>query len=198
MPSTPTSHSDANRKPWIYWLAKRIINGINTLNSLCGRIAGWLSVLLVVLISYIVVSRALFDMGSLALQETVTYGHATLFMLCMAYTLIQRGHVRVDVFYRRFSLVNKAWVDAIGGLLLLLPFALFITFISWDFVVRSWEIRETSSDPGGLPLVFLLKTMIPITGILLSLQAVSEIVSNLLAITFVGEESIKEGKDSPC
>lgn len=148
--------------------------------------------------SYIVISRALFNVGSLALQETITYGHAALFMLCMAYTVIQRGHVRVDVFYRRFSPVNKAWVDALGGVLLLLPFALFITVVSWDFVVRAWHIREASSDPGGLPIVYCLKTIIPVTGILLSLQAVSEVLSNLLKVTFIYDDSTTNKEDAPC
>lgn len=198
MTTTQPSRSEASKQPILYVCTLRVIRFINAMNTHIGKLTAWLSVALVLLIAYVVITRALFDMGSLALQESITYGHATLFMLCMAYTVIQRGHVRVDVFYRRFNPVNKAWVDAIGGLVLLLPFALFVTVVSWDFVLRAWEIKETSSDPGGLPLVFALKTLIPITGILLALQAISEILRNLLVITFIGEEALATEGDQAC
>lgn len=189
---------NSSSPPWLFRFVLSIVTAINTLNALLGRCAAWLSVMLVVLMSYIVISRALFDTGSLALQESITYGHAALFMLCMGYTIILRGHVRVDVFYRRFSPLNKAWVDALGGLLLLLPFALFMTYVSWDFVVRAWQIREASSDPGGLTIVYCLKTLIPVTGILLALQALSEVLRNLLKITYIYEDSADSEEDSPC
>ncbi len=137
---------------------------------------------MVLLVATIVFMRTLLGVGSIALQESVTYLHATVLMLCLGFNLQQGGHVRVDVFYGRFNRVQKAWVDTLGSVLFLLPFALFLTLVSLDFVVKAWAIGETSADPGGLPLVFALKTLIPISGCLLALQAVSEALRALCTL----------------
>lgn len=139
---------------------------------------------MVTVVSAVVLVRAALDTGSVAAQELVTYLHAALFMLCLAYTLKEDGHVRVDVFYRRMNKTNRAWINALGAVLFLLPFSLFLLFISWDFVTRSWEIGETSSDAGGLAVVYALKSLIPLAAVLLALQALGEIVRNLLVLTW--------------
>ncbi|WP_045856167.1 TRAP transporter small permease subunit [Teredinibacter purpureus] len=149
-----------------------------------GRSLAWLTALMVALVALIVALRAA-GIGSIALQESVTYLHATVLMLCLGYNLQQGGHVRVDVFYGRFNPAQKAWVDALGGVFFLLPFSLFLVFTSLNFVSGAWQIGETSADPGGLPLVFLLKTLIPISGILLALQGLSEVLRALSVITWL-------------
>ncbi|MFL0811008.1 MAG: TRAP transporter small permease subunit [Agarilytica sp.] len=143
----------------------------------------------------IVVTRGLFNVGSIAVQEVVTYLHAALFLLCIAYTAQKDGHVRVDVLYRDMSPNAKAWVNACGAVLLLLPFAIFITLTSWRFVTDSWGMMEGSSNPGGLPLVFLLKTLIPVAGILMGIRAVSEVLRQLYQISFIQEHETLEQND---
>lgn len=139
---------------------------------------------MVMVVSAVVLVRAALDFGSVAAQELVTYLHAALFMLCLAYTLKEDGHVRVDVFYRRMGRTNRAWINALGSVLFLLPFSFFLIFISWDFVTRSWEIGETSGDAGGLAVVYALKSLIPLAAVLLALQGLSEIVRSLLVLTW--------------
>ena len=131
-------------------------------------------------LSAVVVLRYGFNIGIIALQELVSYLHAIVFMLGAAYTLQQDGHVRVDIFYRQFSPRAKAWVNSLGGIVFLLPLCGYFLVSSWDFVSQSWAIKESSPEPGGLPAVFLLKSLIPVMAVLLSLQCIADILGNAL------------------
>jgi len=147
-----------------------------------GRTVSWLTLFLVLITFVIVVLRYVFDSGSIALQEITTYLHATIFLVGMAYTLQQDAHVRVDIFYTRYSKQTKAWVNLFGALFLLLPFMLFISWISWLYIADSWSVFEGSREAGGLPGVFLLKSLILVMTSLLSLQAVTQIARNVETI----------------
>lgn len=144
-----------------------------------GRTVSWLSLFLVLVTFVVVVLRYAFDSGSIALQETTTYLHASVFLIGMAYTLQQDAHVRVDIFYANFSQQTKAWVDLFGALFLLLPFMLFITWVSWQYITDSWSVLESSREAGGLSGVFLLKSLILAMTLLLSLQAFVQIARNI-------------------
>jgi TRAP-type mannitol/chloroaromatic compound transport system permease small subunit len=85
------------------------------------------------------------------------------------------GHVRVDVLYGRLSPRNRCVVDLTGHLFLLLPVCIFIFWTSLPYVRASWRILEGSADVGGIPAVFLLKTLIPVLAVLLFLQGLCEI-----------------------
>ena len=150
------------------------------------RIA-WLTVIMVLVTSGIVLVRQLFNLNSLAAQESVTYMHALVLMVAMAYTLKEQGHVRVDIFYRGYSPLKKAWVDLLGSILFLLPFAVITFIISWGFVEQSWGMLEGSGDAGGIQGVYLLKSLLLVNSVLLALQAVSEIARNLIVITLKDE-----------
>jgi len=156
--------------------------GIEAFIDWTGRTVSWLSLLLVLVTFIVVVLRYVFDSGSIALQEVTTYLHATVFLVGMAYTLQQDAHVRVDIFYTRFSRQGKAWVDLFGALFLLLPFMLFVSWISWLYIADSWSVFEGSREAGGLPGVFLLKSLILVMTTLLSLQAFTQIARNIETI----------------
>ena len=95
-------------------------------------------------------------------------------MLGAAYTLKADGHVRVDIFYRGFSARQKAWVNILGHIVFTLPVCGLIGWGSLDYVLDSWSAREASPEPGGLPFVFLLKTLIPVMALLLALQSLAQ------------------------
>tara|TARA_R110000782_G_scaffold108284_1_gene196736 strand:+ start:452 stop:895 length:444 start_codon:yes stop_codon:yes gene_type:complete len=135
----------------------------------------------------VVVMRYGFGQGMTALQESVSYLHGTVFMLGAAYTLKHGGHVRVDIFYRRFSPRTKAWVDSIGSIVFLLPLCGLILITSWDFTLNAWAIHETSVEPGGLPFVYLLKTLLPLMAINLAMQGFAELLRN--AMVLMGSEA---------
>ena len=147
-----------------------------------GRALSLLTLVMMLVLSLVVILRYGFGIGSIALQESVTYLHATVFMLGIANTLKLDGHVRVDIFYRRFNTRSKAWVNSLGGIVLLLPICVYIVVVSADFVGQSWQILERSSEPGGIPAVFLFKTLIPLMALTLSLQAIADIIRNTLTL----------------
>jgi len=155
-------------------LALRLADRIDRLNTQIGRAAAWLVLVVVLLQFALVVARYLFGLGSLWLSETVIYAHATLFLLAGAWTLSVGAHVRVDIFYADASLRAKAVIDLIGAVLLLLPFALVLLWLSWPYVERSWAILEHSQEASGLPLVFALKTLIPLFAVLMALQGLAQ------------------------
>lgn len=147
-----------------------------------GRIVSWLTLAMVLVTLLVVILRYLFDIGSIALQESVTYMHAAVFMLAAAYTLKHDGHVRVDIFYQQRSPRVRAWIDLLGTLLFLVPVCLYVIIVSVDYVGLSWSIREGSREAGGLDGVFLLKTVIPVMAGLLLLQGCSNMLRSLLVI----------------
>lgn len=147
-----------------------------------GRLLAWLLPLLMLNTCVVVFLRYGLELGSTYLQELSTYLHATVFMLGAGYTLKRDGHVRVDVLYRRMSPYRQAWVNAIGTLVFLLPLCGYVLISSWDFVQHAWLIREGSAEPGGIPAVFLLKTLLPLMAVNLALQGISEFCKSLAVL----------------
>lgn len=159
-----------------------LIQSINTLNKAIGYSIAWLAIAMMLVTSLVVFLRYGLNSGSLMLQDSINYMHASLFMLGSAYALQQEAHVRVDIFYRRFSPRTRAWIDSLGAIIFLLPLCLFLYWVSWHYVAQSWRIQESSADAGGIPAVFLLKSLLLAMPVLLGLQALSQIFSNLLTL----------------
>lgn len=159
---------------------RRYIKVVDQLIDFIGRSTAWLTLIMMIVTTVVVILRYVFNIGSIALQESITYMHAMVFMLGAAYTLQRNGHVRVDIFYQHFSERNKALVDALGSLFLLLPTCVFITWSCWSYVLSSWQVLESSAEPGGIPAVYLLKTLILVMTATLSLQASAEFFRNML------------------
>jgi TRAP-type mannitol/chloroaromatic compound transport system permease small subunit len=152
------------------------------LGGMLGRAVRWLALGMVVVTFAVVILRYFFNSGSIALQESIQWMHAGVFLLGAAWTLQQDGHVRVDVFYRTMTPRQQAHVNLWGSLLLLAPVALLILLTSTPYVWESWKVLEGSRETGGLPGVFLLKTFIPLTAFLLLLQAFAEVLRNALVL----------------
>ena len=146
--------------------------------ALIGRSVAWLTLAMVLLTFTVVVLRYGFSLGWIWLQESVTYLHATVFMLAAAWTLQEDGHVRVDIFYRDGSPRYRAVVNLAGALLFLVPFCVFLIAIGWEYVMPSWNLREGSREAGGVPLVYLLKSLILLMPLLLLLQSAPLIYRN--------------------
>lgn len=171
-------------------VSRKIILSIDALNEWIGRTISWLTLAMVLVTFVIVVLRYAFNLGWVAMQESVLYMYALVFMLGSAYTLKHDGHVRVDIFYQRCSAKTKAWIDFFGTLLLLLPVVGFIFLSSWEYAADSWEIKESSRNSGGLPGIYLLKSSIPLMAALLTLQGIALLLRNFL--TALGVEIVPE------
>lgn len=160
------------------------MNLLDRLSEFCGRATAWLTVFMVVVTFVIVVMRYVFDAGLIWLQESVTWMHAVVFMVGAAYTLQHEEHVRVDIFYRSVTSRRRAWIDAIGVVVFLLPLCAFLAIKAWDFVAVSWSMKEASRESGGLPypLLPLLKTVLVIMPVTVGLQGISLLLRSLRAI----------------
>lgn len=155
---------------------------IDRLNERIGWMVSWLTLLMVGVTFLVVVLRYGFDMGWIAMQESVTYMHALVFTAGAAYTLKHDAHVRVDIFYRKVRPTTRAWVDLLGTLTLLLPVCFYLLWSSLGYVFSSWKLLEGSREAGGLPLVFIIKSYIPLMACLLLLQGISLACQSLLKI----------------
>lgn len=157
----------------------RITHRIESFIDLIGRGVSWLSLALVLLTCLVVLLRYVFDTGWIAMQDAISSLHATLFLLAAAYTLKYDEHVRVDIFYQQLGDRGRAWINLLGALFVLFPVCIFIFWISWIYVAESWRILESSSETGGLPGVFLLKSLILLMAVLLMLQGIALILKNI-------------------
>ncbi|WP_343074935.1 TRAP transporter small permease subunit [sulfur-oxidizing endosymbiont of Gigantopelta aegis] len=129
--------------------AIRIAAHLQRITVFAGQSIAWLTLLMVLTTFAIVVLRYGFEMGWIAMQESVIYMYALVFLIGIPYTLKEDGHVRVDIFYCHMKPRRKAWVNLLGAVFLLLPVTLFIAWISWDYVAASWSMKEQSGEAGA-------------------------------------------------
>ena len=155
---------------------------IDRLNDAVGRGVAWLTLAMVLITFAVVLLRYVFAIGWVGMQESYVWLHGIVFMLGAGYTLLHQGHVRVDILYRDAAASRKALVDLFGSLLLLLPVVGLIFVVSLGYVADSWMRLEESREAGGLPGLFLLKTVILGFCVLLGLQGLSLAGRSLLVL----------------
>ena len=154
-----------------------IVRGIDRLNEKVGRYVSWLTLILVLVTTYDVVMRYLFDITFVFIQELEWHLFAVLFLIAAGYTHLKGDHVRVDIVHARLSPLTKAWVELVFGVLFLFPTC---------FLLNAWSVLEGSPDPGGIPARYILKAVIPIGFVLVALQGISATIKNLF--TVLGKE----------
>lgn len=152
---------------------ERLASLLDALAERIGRLVSWLTLGMVLATVIVVFMRYAAGVGLIWLQESINWMHSLVFMLGAAYTLKADEHVRVDVFYRGMSERRKAAINLAGTVLFLLPLCAFLLVESWQYVATSWRIAERSREAGGLPMIYLLKTVIPVMAALLAVQGVS-------------------------
>lgn len=157
---------------------------LDRLSTVLGKMAAWLTLVMVFVTFVIVVMRYVFDAGLIWLQETVIWMHAFVFMVGAAYTLQKDEHVRVDIFYRKMSSRGRALVDLLGVLIFLLPLCVFLGWKAFDFVALSFRMHEASRESGGLPypLIPLLKSILLVMPITVGLQGIAMMLQCLRSL----------------
>ena len=148
-----------------------MIDRIDHVVDAAGRTVAWLNLGMVGITCIVVTLRYAFEVGTIFLQESVVYLHGTAFLVGLSYALRHDAHVRVDIIYSRLSKRTRALVNGLGHTLLLMPLCVAIILFSWDYTISAWVVLEGSSEVAGVPAVFLLKTLIPVSALLLLLQA---------------------------
>ena len=144
------------------------------LNERVGKAVARQGLLAVIVCNGNALARYAFSVASNAWLELQWYFNSAVFLLVAGYALRRNEHVRIDVINGRLSPRAQAWIDILGGLLMLLPTALIIAWYSWPSLINSFHIDEYSSDPGGL-IRWPVRLLIPVAFGLLALQGVSEI-----------------------
>jgi TRAP-type mannitol/chloroaromatic compound transport system permease small subunit len=156
---------------------------VDRLSDLVGRVALWLLGAMILIGALNAVGRYLtryleVNLSSNAYIELQWYLFSLVFLLGAAYGVRHDAHVRVDVLYGRLGPRGRAWIDLLGTVLFLVPFAVFMILVSYPAVAASWRIREVSPDPGGLPR-YPIKALILVAFGLLVLQGLAEIVKQV-------------------
>lgn len=157
-----------------------LLKGIHRLNEFTGRAVSWLNLALVLLVCGDVISRYIFNESAAWVMELEWHLFALVFLFGAGYALKHGRHVRVDLFYQRMAPPDRALVDAVGGLVLLIPWCILIIWLSFDYARVSFLVGEGSPDPGGLPARYLIKFAIPVSMVLLLLQAIAMVWEAIL------------------
>jgi TRAP-type mannitol/chloroaromatic compound transport system permease small subunit len=158
-----------------FWLKK-----VDILHQDLCQLVSWFTLFMVLITFLIVVLRYGFNLGWIAMQESVMYLHASVFLLAGAHTLRVNEHVRVDIYYRNMTPKKQALVNFFGTLFLMVPVNTVIFLLSFDYVLSSWQLLESSPEAGGLPFVFGLKTLILLFSVTMNLQGLAELLRNFL------------------
>ncbi|MGB1242485.1 MAG: TRAP transporter small permease subunit [Chitinophagales bacterium] len=160
----------------------KVINLLESIGEKVGKAVSYLTTALMLLICYDVLMRYFFDSSQIWMTELEIYFYSFIFLLGSAYAFNKDKHVRVDVFYAKFSPKKKAWTNLIGGLFLLLPWCVVILIVSFDYAMTSFNIGEGSAQPGGLPALYILKFSIFVGFLLLFLQGIASVLKSILVL----------------
>ncbi len=166
---------------------------IDSINRWAGRIAAWATAIVVIVVFTDVVMRYAFNISFVFTQEMEWHLFAFIFLMGAGATLLNDGHVRVDVFYSQMGPKAKAWVNLIGVLFFLIPGCAMIVITSLKFVGNSFAVMESSPDPGGVPFRFIVKSFIPAGIFLLLIQGVAMGIRSFFII--IGRD-LDAGEDS--
>lgn len=148
-----------------------------------GKLSAALMLLMLLNVFYDVVARYFFKSSSIGMQELEWHFFSSMFMLGIAYTLHAEGHVRVDIFYEKWSEKTRAIVDIVGVVVFLLPFCGLILWYGHGFALESFRLGETSGDPGGLPYRWIIKSMIPASACCLALSGIGLLLKDLIKLS---------------
>lgn len=154
----------------------QFVVAVDRFNRALGTVAGWCALLMMLAQVFSVVARYVFGFGIIAVQESVIYGHAVMFLFGAGFVLRENGHVRVDIFYAAMSNHARQAVDLVGLLCFVLPVVFVIFWLGLPYVARAWSTLEGSRQSGGLPLIFLLKTALLVFALSIALQAAAILV----------------------
>ena len=175
-----------------HFMLLRLEKIFDRFSDLMGWIAGILNLAMLINVFYDSIMRYFFSRGSIALQEMEWHLFAMVFLFGIAYALKEDGHVRVDIFYDRFSPRWKAIINIGGTVLLLLPLSVLVVEGSVWYVQEAFKLGEVSGDPGGLPYRWLIKLVIPASFVFLIVSATGFVIHNINIFLGVAEPPMAE------
>ncbi len=157
---------------------RELARKIDAFQDRLGRAVSWIMLAMVLVVFSDVIMRYAFRTSTVWLQELEWHLFGVVYMLAAGYTMLYDEHVRVDIVYSRWPSRKKAWADFILYFVFFYPSAIMVMLTAWPFVRNSYRVLEGSPDPGGIPLRFLLKSVIIVGFLLLTIQAISQTIKN--------------------
>jgi len=157
----------------------KLEKGFNKFANFIGTITAIAMVLMILNVFYDVIMRYFFNTGSIAMQEMEWHLFSIIILLGISYTLKEDSHVRVDIVYSKLSSRKKAMINMIGSILFILPISILVGISSIDTAVDAFISMEQSGDPGGLPYRWIVKSLIPLSFLLLIITTIGFFIKNL-------------------
>jgi TRAP-type mannitol/chloroaromatic compound transport system permease small subunit len=155
---------------------------IDAINGFIGRWVSWLLLAAVLISAGNAVIRKMFDVSSNAWLELQWYLYGTVFMLAAAYTLLKNEHIRIDILSSSWSQRTRDRIDLVLHVIFLVPFSGLMAYLAWPWFWSSFTSGEVSSSAGGL-IIWPAKAVVLVGFVLLTAQAVSEIIKRLATVT---------------
>lgn len=159
-----------------------LIRAISTLNRVVGEVLSWLALVCVLVCFTVVIQRYFFHSSTLWMQDLYVWVSGAMFTGVAGFALLRNDHVRVDIFYRPWSVRQKAIADLLGVVLFLLPFVILVWIFAWTNVARSWSFMEGSGNIGGMPGLYILKSFILVFCLLVGAQGVAMGLRSILVL----------------
>lgn len=158
------------------------VRAICALNTALGHVFSWFALGVVLVCFTVVTLRYAFSIGFIWMQDLYVWLNGMMFTGIAGYALLKGQHVRVDIFYRPASARAKAWIDLAGCTFLLGPFIYVVLAWSWNFVGRSWQFAESSSNVGGMPGLYVLKSFVIVFAVTVGLQGIALALRSVLVL----------------
>lgn len=175
----------------------RIEGVLNSVATWVGRIGAWISVPLMIIIIFDVITRRFLVLGSTKLQEGEWHLHAMLFLLCLGFAYLRHAHVRISLVHERFSPTTRRWIEFVGCLVFAIPYCAIVFYFATDFVERSWSLNEASDSATGLPYRWAIKGFLPAGMLLLGVASIAVLLRKFIELFGSDEHRRALGDDSP-
>ena len=151
---------------------------IDWITALIGHAVSWLILAAVLISTGNAVIRKAFDISSNAWLELQWYLFSAVFLLAAAYALQRNDHIRIDIISGMLPKAVRNWIDLLGHLFMLMPFAILMIYEAAPFLYVSYMQQENSPNAGGL-IVWPAKALVLAGFSLLALQGISEIIKRI-------------------
>ena len=172
----------------------RVEGVLNSVATWVGRIGAWISVPLMIIIIFDVITRRFLVLGSTKLQEGEWHLHAVLFLLCLGFAYVKHAHVRISLVHERFRPRTQRWIEFIGCLVFAIPYCAIVFYFAIDFVERSWNLNEASDSATGLPYRWAIKAFLPAGMLFLGVASIAVLLRKFIEL-FGSEEHRRAFKD---
>lgn len=144
-----------------------------------GAVISWLSLLLIFVIILQVSLRYLFSINFVKLEELQWHLYGTVVMVGLSFAMVNHSHVRVDILRVNFSAKLQRIIEVLGILFLMIPFIFIVINYGYDLAMEALRANESSVTPEGLPYRWIIKSVIPISFILLLLSSISRVIRHI-------------------